>query len=266
MIRHGTIGPVRESRHLLAAVLALSLTAGAACHSTDSATAAAHPPPSSDAAVVLLFDGHGTSPGDVTALERILSESHVGYSTADSPRLEGMSESELSAYRLLLVPGGNFVEIGNGLTSNATTRLRNAIQHGLNYFGVCAGAFFGGNSPYNGLNLTSGVRFGFYAAEARGIRKAAVPIAVAGAPTLEHYWEDGPQLTGWGDVVAKYPDGTPAIVEGTFGDGWVLLSGIHPEAPESWRRGLTFTTPASVDNAYAATLIDAAVNRKQLAH
>jgi len=177
-----------------------------------------------------------------------------------------MSESQLRAYRLLLVPGGNFVEIGNGLTSSATAHLRNAIQHGLNYFGVCGGAFFGGNSPYNGLNLTSGVRFGFYAAEARGTRRAAVPIAVAGAPTLEHYWEDGPQLTGWGDVIGKYPDGTPAIVEGTFGDGWVLLSGIHPEAPESWRRGLTFTTPASVDNAYAATLIDAAVNRKRLAH
>jgi glutamine amidotransferase-like uncharacterized protein len=92
-----------------------------------------------------------------------------------------MSESELRAYRLLLVPGGNFVEIGNGLTSSATTRLRNAIQHGLNYFGVCGGAFFGGNSPYNGLNLTSGVKFGFYAAEGRGIRKAAVPIAVAEA-------------------------------------------------------------------------------------
>ena len=109
------------------------------------------------------------------------------------------------------------------------------------------------------------MRFSFYAAEGRGTRKAAVPIAVAGAPTLQHYWEDGPQLTGWGDVVAKYPDGTPAIVEGTFGDGWVLLSGIHPEAPESWRRGLAFTTPASVDNAYAAALIDAAVNRKRLA-
>jgi len=266
MVRHGTAGAVRASQYLPVAVLALSQTAGAACHSTSSTTAVANPPASNAAPVVLLFDGHGTSPGDVTALERILSESHVGYSTADSPRLEGMSESELRAYRLLLVPGGNFVEIGNGLTSSATTRLRNAIQHGLNYFGVCGGAFFGGNSPYNGLNLTSGVRFGFYAAEGHGIRKAAVPIAVAGAPTLEHYWEDGPQLTGWGDVIGKYPDGTPAIVEGTFGDGWVLLSGIHPEAPESWRRGLTFTTPASVDNAYAASLIDAAVNRTRLAH
>ena len=184
---------------LLLAVLTLSLTAGAACHSTSSTSAVGNPPASNDAPVVLLFTGHGTSPGDVTALERLLSESHVSYATATSPRLEGMSESELRAYRLLLVPGGNFVEIGNGLTSSATAHLRNAIQHGLNYFGVCGGAFFGGNSPYNGLNLTSGVRFGFYAAEARGTRRAAVPIAVAGAPTLEHYWEDGPQLTGWGE-------------------------------------------------------------------
>jgi glutamine amidotransferase-like uncharacterized protein len=213
-----------------------------------------------------LFTGRGTSPNDVAALERILSEHHFSYSTAKSPRLNGMSESELRAYRLLMVPGGNFEEIGNGLTSSATARLRNAIRSGLSYFGICAGAFFGGNSPYNGLNLTSGVRFTFYAAEDRGIRKAAVRIAAAGSPTLDHYWEDGPQLTGWGDIVAKYPDGTPAIVEGTFGDGWVILSGIHPEAPESWRRGMTFTTPASVDNAYAATLIDAAMNRKWLAH
>ncbi|MBO0721013.1 MAG: hypothetical protein J2P41_09330, partial [Blastocatellia bacterium] len=46
----------------------------------------------------------------------------------------------------------------------------------------------------------------------------------------------------------------------------VILSGIHPEAPESWRRGLSFTTPASVENAYAATLIRAALNRVRLEH
>jgi glutamine amidotransferase-like uncharacterized protein len=33
------------------------------------------------------------------------------------------------------------------------------VQNGLNYLGVCAGAFFAGNSPTNGLNLTSGVKF-----------------------------------------------------------------------------------------------------------
>jgi glutamine amidotransferase-like uncharacterized protein len=248
----------------LVALLLFSLTACGASGSTNHA--AAKGTNASTAPIILLFTGRGTSPNDVAALERILSENHFSYSTASSPQLNGMSESALSASRLLIVPGGNFAEIGHGLTPSATARLRTAIRSGLGYLGVCAGAFFGGNSPYNGLNLTSGARFTFYAAENRGIRKAAVAIAAAGSPTLDHYWEDGPQLTGWGDVVARYPDGTPAIVEGTFGDGWVILSGIHPEAPESWRRGMTFTTPASVDNAYAATLIDAAVNRRWLAH
>lgn len=175
-----------------------------------------------------------------------------------------MSESRLREYRLLIVPGGNFVNIGNGLTANATVNIRNAVEHGLNYLGICAGAFFAGDSPYHGLNLTSGARFGFYAAEAQGIRKAAVAITGAAGPPLDQYWEDGPQLTGWGAVVARYPDGTPAIVEGTYGGGWVVLTGVHPEAPARWRRGMTFRTPVSVDNAYAGTLIHAALNRTSL--
>jgi glutamine amidotransferase-like uncharacterized protein len=214
---------------------------------------------------ILLFDGQGTSPNDVAALERILSDSGLEYSTATSQQLDDLNESALRAYRLLVVPGGNFEDIGNGLNASTTVRLRSAIGSGLNYLGVCAGAFFAGHSPYNGLNLTS-VQFRFYAAEDRGIRKTAVAVSTPAGPTLDHYWEDGPQLAGWGDVVAKYPDGTPAVVQGRFGDGWIILTGVHPEAPESWRRGMNFTTPASASHAYAATLIDAAVNRRVLPH
>jgi glutamine amidotransferase-like uncharacterized protein len=215
---------------------------------------------------VLLFAGRGTSPNDVGAFERLLREHGFTYATADSTRLDGMSESALRAYRVLIVPGGNFVEMGNGLSTRTTAHIREAVRNGLNYAGICGGAFLAGNSPYNGINLTSGVRFPFYAAEDRGIRKAAVAISTPGSPTIDHYWEDGPQLTGWGDVVAKYPDGTPAAVQGRFGNGWVILAGIHPEAPDSWRRGMNFSTPASAANAYAATLIDAAMNRKLLPH
>ena len=177
-----------------------------------------------------------------------------------------MSESRIRGFRLLIVPGGNFVDIGNSLTSKTTANIRGAVQNGLNYLGICAGAFFAGNSPYNGLNLTSRVRFGFYAAESRGIRKAAVAIAVAQGPTLDQYWEDGPQFTGWGAVVGKYPDGTPAIAQGTFGNGSVILTGVHPEAPERWRHEMIFTTPVSLDNAYAGTLVYAALNRTSLPH
>lgn len=215
---------------------------------------------------ILLFNGKGTSRGDVAALEAILRSHQWAYDLIDSSRLDAMNVSQLRTHQLLIVPGGNFEEIGKGLAPATAANVRQAVKDGLSYLGICAGAFFAGNSPYNGLNLTNGVAFPFYSAEARGIRKTAVWVQSAGEPPLQHYWEDGPALTGWGDVVAKYPDGTPAIVEGRVGDGWVILTGIHPEAPESWRGGMTFTTPASADNAYAARLIEAALRRRPLPH
>ena len=220
----------------------------------------------SDPPNILLFNGRGTSANDVAAVERVLRDAHLSYTTVNSGQLAALSEPQLRTYRLLIVPGGNFVEIGTGLTPAAVSNVRNAVHGGLNYLGICAGAFFAGNSSYNGLNLTSGVRFPFYAAEARGIRKAAVEIAIAGSSPVEQYWEDGPQLTGWGDVVAKYTDGTAAVAQGKFGDGWVVLLGTHPEAPDSWRRGLEFRTTGAAARAYSAALIAAALNATPLQH
>jgi hypothetical protein len=217
-------------------------------------------------AAILLFNGAGTSKGDVAALEKVLRSHRFAYTTVDSSRLNAMSETQLRVYRLLVMPGGNFVEMGKGLAPSTAANVRHAVTSGLNYLGICAGAFLAGNSPFNGLNLTGGIVFPFYAAEAQGMRKAAVWVQAAGEPPLQHYWEDGPALIGFGAVVGKYADGTPAIVEASVGEGWVILSGVHPEAPESWRDGMGFMTPASLDNAYAAKLIDAALRRTQLAH
>ena len=230
------------------------------------ALASCAPSASSSVPPVLLFSGTGTSANEVAAIEAILKHRHLQYSTANSRQLNGMNASQLMAYRLMIVPGGNFIDIGGSLAPSTTANIHRAVQGGLNYLGICAGAFLAGHASYNSVNLTSGVRFGFYAAERRGIRKAAVFISGVNTLPIEHYWEDGPELTGWGAVVGKYPDGTPAIVEGPSGKGWVILTGVHPEAPESWRRGMTFAMPASVANAYAGTLIEAALNRTSLPH
>jgi glutamine amidotransferase-like uncharacterized protein len=230
------------------------------------AATACTPPASHTVPPILLFGGAGTSVNDVEAVETILKDKHLEYSTVNSRQLNGMSESQLMAYRLMIIPGGNFIDMGNSLTRNTSTNIHNAVQGGLNYLGICAGGFLAGHASYNSLNLTSGVRFDFYSAANQGIRKTAVTITAVDTPPLEQYWEDGPQFSGWGTVVAKYPDGTAAIVEGTSGKGWVILTGVHPEAPEHWRRGLTFTTPASVDNAYAGKVIDAALHGTVLPH
>jgi hypothetical protein len=93
-----------------------------------------------------------------------------------------------------------------------------------------------------------------------------VHISIAGAPPIEQYWEDGPDLTGWGEVVAKYDDGTPALAQGRFGEGWVVLLGTHPEAPDRWHNGLPFKTTGAASRAYAAAVVTAALNATPLRH
>jgi glutamine amidotransferase-like uncharacterized protein len=216
---------------------------------------------------ILLFVGTGTSSADVAAVKAILVANGLIYATADSSQLDAMSETELKSYKLLIVPGGNSIKIGNNLKSSTTTNIHNAvINDGLHYLGICAGGFFGGYSIYNGLDLTSGVWFNFYEDYNDGIHKEAVEISSPVTGTLDQYWQDGPQFSGWGNIVGKYPDGTPAIVEGKSGSGWVVLAGVHPEAPAGWRTGMKFTTSVAADNAYAGVLVLAALTGTSLPH
>jgi glutamine amidotransferase-like uncharacterized protein len=254
---------------VLAALIPVAFTACGSPNATVGvpAKAAAVPLTATTTPSILLFNGTGTSSSDVSAVQTILSANNLAYSTANSSQLNGMSQTTLEGYKLLIVPGGNSITIGNNLKSSTTTNIHNAVANGrLNYLGICAGGFFGGYSIYNGLNLTSGVWFNYYADENKGIHKEAVMISSKGVASLDQYWENGPQFTGWGSIVGKYPDGTPAIVEGKSGSGWVILVGVHPEAPASWRTGMTFKTSVAVDNAYAATLILAALNGTNLTH
>lgn len=92
------------------------------------------PPP------ILLFAGTGTSPNGVKAVEAVLKNRHLKYTTVNSQQLNGMSEPQLMAYRLMIVPGGNYITIGDSLTPGTTTNIHNAVQSGLNYLGICAGA------------------------------------------------------------------------------------------------------------------------------
>lgn len=229
-------------------------------------TATALPPAIPASEPVLLFNGTGTS-SDVAAVEAVLNTLGVGYITADSAQLDAMSEAQLAGYKLIIVPGGNSIEIGENLTGNAVANLRGAVQqYGVHYLGICAGAFFGGYSIYNGVNLTGGASFDFYADEFKGIHREPVELSFTSSDPLDVYWQDGPQLSGWGEVVAKFPDGTPAITEGQSGNGFVIFTGVHPEAPAGWLGTIVLNTPITVDHAYAGMVITAALNGVPLPH
>jgi len=225
------------------------------------------PPAIPSAEPVLLFTGTGTSPSDVAAISGILETLDLGFTTADSAHLNGMSEAQLGGYKLLIVPGGDSTIIGGNLSPSTTANIRGAVaDYGVHYLGICAGAFFGGYSIYNGVDLTGGAFFDFYADEFKGIHVEPVLLSFPSQGPLDVYWQDGPQLSGWGQIVAKFPDGTPAITEGSSGNGFVIFTGVHLEAPASWRGSLDFSTPLSVDVAYAGTVVQAAYTGTPLAH
>ncbi len=164
-------------RILKALSVALGIVSLVACSPTDRAS------PTNDSHAILLFSGDGTSPNDVAALETILDDNHFGYTRVNSRQLNAMSKAQLRAYRLLIVPGGNFEQIGSGLTPSTTATIRDSVQGGLNYLVICAGAFFAGNSPYNGS--ISPAAF-FYVPQGREVRKATVAVAVVGSSTFDY--------------------------------------------------------------------------------
>ena len=217
-------------------------------------------------APVILFNGTGTSPNDVDAIKDILSVNHIDFVTVNSSQLNESDTNQLKKYKLIIIPGGNFIDIGKSLTKEASNNVRHAVHAGLNYLGICAGGFMAGDTRNNSFNITGATQFKFYSAEDKGVRKAAVAITDADGTTTEHYWEDGPQFSGWGEVVSKYPDGTAATVQGSYGSGWVILTGIHPEAPAAWRKEFNFSTTIESSHKYAARLIKAAMLKTAMPH
>ena len=65
-------------------------------------------------------------------------------------------------------------------------------------------------------------------------------------------------------AVDRLPNRHRAI--GESGKGFVIFTGVHLEAPESWRGSMPFATPTSVDLAYAGTVFDAALSGTPLPH
>jgi glutamine amidotransferase-like uncharacterized protein len=217
-------------------------------------------------APIILFNGTGTSPNDVEAIKNILSSNNLDFILVNSVQLNELDTSLLKKYKLIIIPGGNFIDIGKSFTSETTKSIQKAVHQGLNYLGICAGGFLAGNTRNNSFNLTKDVQFKFYSAEDKGVRKMAVAITNADGTLIEQYWEDGPQFSGWGEVVSKYPDGTPATVQGSYGSGWVVLTGIHSEAPESWRKEFHFSTSIENSHKYAIRLINAALEKTAMSH
>jgi FG-GAP-like repeat len=217
----------------------------------------------------------GVSVPDYFALQRELDAMGLRYDTAtydgdaNTINLNAMTQAQFNAYAVFIVPGGNTDCIVGYWTQTTKQMIQNGVLHGsVSYLGFCAGAFVAGyrNPALNltGLPIQNGWdSFNYYSLYYHSQVAASLEISLASGPTLEMFWDDGPQLSGFGDTIATYPDGTPAISE-TSSNGFVILSGVHPEATADWMVSDNLSpvgSPFQTDFAFAASLINAAVTK-----
>lgn len=222
---------------------------------------------------VMLFAGSGTWGTEVNNLENIMNAHGVKYQVVTSAQLDAMSVDQMAQFGLMIFPGGSGGTEADSLSSQTHTNLREAVQaRGVSYLGFCAGSFIAeapapaaGQDVSYGLGVVAGPELDYYYLENQGTDIAMTPLTFADGSTQDILWYGGPVTPSTaGGVIAKYPDGNPAITELWSGKGFVILSGVHPTADQATLAavGMSSTDGTHQDTAY--NLINAALHQQPM--
>jgi hypothetical protein len=222
---------------------------------------------------VLLFNGIGVDTSDWQNTEAIIKSDGLSYKLANSAQLNAMTLQQMLQFRAMVVPGGVGQTITNALTTATRIRVRQAVRdHGLNYVGICAGAWVAVGPEANG-NQTAA--YGMSIAYDPGYLKlyypngtlptaAIVNTNFANGTSRRLVWWGGPYTPNWaGGVVARYSSGEPAISQKMAGKGFVIIAGPHPEAPQSWRNTAGYDSDG-LDYPVFLDMVHAALEQKPL--
>ena len=212
---------------------------------------------------ILIYTDKGTCPLSVKCLLNSLSQLSKYYQlkTIDSQFLS-IQEWESDA-SLLIMPGGRDVPYHQELKGNPNKKIQNFVRNGGAYLGLCAGAYYACSTiefeKGHPLEIVEKRELSFFPGIAQGPAYGAGKFAYnssSGAliaplmlSTSEHssaYFNGGCLFTPTTEsitILAKYedlPKQPPAIIYTQFGNGNVVLSGVHPEFTSS---GLPLSHP-----------------------
>jgi glutamine amidotransferase-like uncharacterized protein len=219
----------------------------------------------------LLFAGSGTWTPEVGSIEQILISHGASYLKVDSTQLNAMTLDELGGFGVLIFPGGSGGTEAGSLSAQTHANLRAAVQQlGVGYVGFCAGAYIGvapapaaGQDVSYGLGIVDGPLLGDYYLTTQGVDYQMTLEEFPDGTQEDLLWYGGPVTPSQG-IIAKYPDGEPAISQTWSGRGFVVLSGPHPTASQSVLDGLGMVSSDGVHVDLAWKLIQAAIQQQPL--
>ena len=222
---------------------------------------------------VLLFSGSGTWSAEVASIESILTSHGATYQAVSSSQLNAMSATDIAKFGLIIIPGGAGGTEGQSLTLQTHANIRTAVQvNGVSYLGFCAGAFLAvapasevaTDTSY--IGVVDGPILDYYYLENQGTDIAMTLQSFADGSTQDILWYGGPVTPNVpGGVIAKYPDGNPAITEVWSGNGFVIISGGHPSATQAMLSGVGMVSTDGLHFDLTWRLIEGALNQAPLA-
>lgn len=228
----------------------------------------------------LVYNGSGAWSAEIPGIEKVLDDHGASYDVVSSSELNAMTLEQVAQYGTIIWPGGYGNIQTNSLTSATRTMLRQAVQErGVSWIGFCAGAFVAvapapspGQDPVYGISIVNAPRMGYYYLEDEFVKQGKE--SQDWAMTLETFadgskrdllWYGGPVTpSGANTVVAKYPNGDPAISQVWSGNGLVILSAVHPAAPPSVASSFGLNDSDGADYDLAWKLIEAVIKQKDL--
>ena len=228
-------------------------------------------PPRAYSTDALLFAGTGTWSDEVAVLEQLLLAKRATYSKVSSAALDAMSVDDLAKFGVMIFPGGSGGAEAAGLSVDTHARLRQAVQQrGVNYVGFCAGSFIAvapapapDHDVSYGLGVAAGPELQYYYLENQGTDIAMTLQTFADGTQADILWYGGPVTPDLpGGVIARYPDGKPAISEQWAGQGFVVLSGGHPAANSAMLASLGMQSTDGTHPDLAWKLISAALHQQ----
>lgn len=157
---------------------------------------------------------------------------------------------------IVMVPGGfGDAETFKQLFKNNAKRVRDFVQQGGKYIGICMGAYWAGSYYLNILEDVDAVQYlSRPGTDTRRPHAKNIAVTWQGTP-MNMFWYDGCALIGDTSkftTIATYANGDPmAIVQGNIG-----LIGCHPESEQFWYDSYSWMRGKYHNGAHHTLLLD----------
>ena len=193
---------------------------------------------------VALYTGQGVWEDGKVALIQMFRYYNFSVDTIDA---EYINSNSLNGYDVLVIPGGWAVDYRRSINSAGISHIRSFVQAGGVYTGICAGAYYAASTVvWEGRSYS--YPLALYVGEAIGPIDSIAPwpgynmasINLQDSTEWVLYY-GGPYFSGGSfDTIAIYnTNNQPAIIGLNYGNGKVILSGVHPEIEEDCDRDST---------------------------